>query len=111
MSASKAKGTRFESDVVGYLKEHGFQWAERRAQGGSKDRGDIAGVLGWVLECKAEKAISLAGYVEEARTEGGNAGLRWFAAIVKRRNKGPGDAYVVMPLSVFCDYVRDEQPF
>jgi Holliday junction resolvase len=101
VSASRQKGTRFESEVVGYLRENGHAACERRALSGKNDRGDIAGVQGWTLECKAEKAISLAGYVEEARAEAVNAGTANYAAVVKRRGKGVSEAYVVMPLAVF----------
>lgn len=107
MSASKAAGTRFESQAVEFLRGHGFPHAERRAQGGIHDKGDIAGVVGWTLECKATKSIDLAGAVDEARVEAKNAGGGAYAAIVKRRQKGTGEAYVVMPLSVFCQIAGD----
>jgi hypothetical protein len=37
MSASRRKGTAWESRVVEYLKEHGFPYAERRALCGTSD--------------------------------------------------------------------------
>ena len=39
------KGTGFEVAVVDYLKAHGFPHAERRAQRGVNDAGDISGVV------------------------------------------------------------------
>jgi hypothetical protein len=108
MSASRAKGTRFESEVVAYLQANGFPYAERRALGGSRDRGDVAGIPGVVLECKNEKAISLATYVKEAATAAGHAKAPTYAAVVKRRGKGPADAYVVMPLSILAALLRDD---
>ena len=60
MSAAKRKGPAFEGQVVSYLREHGFPQAERRVMGGSRDRGDVAGVPGWVLELKATRALDLA---------------------------------------------------
>lgn len=105
MSTSRRKGTTFETAVVNHLKEQGLAAAERRALSGKNDRGDIAGVPDWTLECKAEKAISLAGYVDEAAIEARNAGTRWYAAIVKRRGKGVSSAYVVMPLQVFVEFL------
>lgn len=102
-------GTRFAQKVVEYLNGHGFIYAERRAQHGVKDRGDIAGVPPFVIEVKATKAIDLAGALTEAKAELANdPHARWFCAIVKRRNHRVADSYVVMPLSVFCEVVRDD---
>lgn len=116
MSASRQKGTAFETAVVRYLQDQGFGAAERRALSGKNDRGDVAGLPGWTLELKAEKAISLASYVDEARTEAVNAGTDLYAAVVKRRGKGVSEAYVVLPLQVFvkalclsCDDVTDSR--
>lgn len=110
MSASKQKGTAFETAVVNYLHEHGFPLSERRTLSGQHDKGDIAGVIGWTLECKNRKTLDLSGAVDEARKEAGNARTSWYAAIIKRPRKGDaGEAYVVMPLSVFCDYIRGDR--
>ena len=52
MSASKSKGTAWETAIVRFLKDRGWPNAERRALGGANDRGDIAGVVGvvfWML--------------------------------------------------------------
>jgi Holliday junction resolvase len=107
---SKDKGTRFETAVVDYLRSEGFDHVERRALRGGKDCGDIAGLAGWTLECKAEKTIALGRYMDESELEAINAdpqmvslgGIPLHAAIVKRRNRGVQDAYVVMPLSQFA---------
>jgi hypothetical protein len=100
-------GTRFAQQVVDYLTTHGFPHAERRAQHGRHDRGDIAGVIGWLFEIKALKQLDVAGAVDEAAKEAENAGSPWYAAIIKRRRKSVGDAYVVMPLSLFAELLRE----
>lgn len=100
MSASRDKGTRFETEVVRYLHEMGFD-CERRALAGALDKGDISGIPGWTLECKNERTITLAKYMDEVNYETVNARTPYGAAIVKRRNKGVADAYVVMPLYQF----------
>jgi hypothetical protein len=106
MSASRRKGTAWESSVVDYLKRSGFPYAERRAMCGTNDRGDIAGVPGVMLECKAERSIDLAGYMDEVKAETRNAGTAIGAAVVKRRNRGVADAYVVMTLKQFAEMTR-----
>jgi hypothetical protein len=106
---SRRIGPEFERAVADYLRDGGLPHADRRVKTGAKDKGDIGGVPGWTLECKNEKSISLAGYVDEAQVEAGNAGTDRYAAVVKRRGKGVRHAYVVMPLEVFLAIVTGEQ--
>ncbi len=97
MSASKRKGTGWETSVVQYLKENGVPHAERRALNGAKDRGDIAGIPGVVIECKNERTITLAQYADEVDAEATNDGAVVGVAWIKRRGKAsPGDAYVLL---------------
>lgn len=106
---SKTKGTAFESAVVAYLQEHGFPHAERRAQRGINDAGDIAGVVGWCLELKACKATTLGPWMNEAVIEAKNARTGRFAVVHKRRQKSTAEAFVSMPLRVFCELLGDDQ--
>ncbi len=106
---SKQKGTRFEREVADYLAEHGHPHAERMASRGALDRGDLTGVVGWVLECKATKTIDLAGAMDEVAVEQANAGTRYGAAIVKRRRKPVADAYVVLTLETFARLTGDNE--
>ena len=102
MTASKRKGSAFETAVVGYLADHGWPNAERRVQGGTRDRGDVAGVPGWTLELKATRTLDLAGAMTEAQLEADHAGTANYAAILKRRSHTIADSYVVVPLSTFA---------
>lgn len=108
---NKAKGTAFESEVVKVLKP-AFPHAERRAQAGSLDKGDIAGVHAksgtWVLECKNQARIELAQFLDEAKQEAVNADADRYAAVIKRRGKPAAEAYVVLPLSEFVSLIGDE---
>ena len=113
MNTAKQRGTRFESDVVDYLRANGFPSVERRALAGALDRGDLTGLPGFAVECKDHKTIALAAWSNEAKTEATNAGARWWCVIAKRRrSKGSSgtvsDAYVVMPLSVFADLLGQQ---
>lgn len=108
MSASKRKGTNWESAIVDYLKENGVPHAERRALNGAKDRGDIAGVPGVVIEAKSAARIELAGWLDETETERRNDRASVGAAWIKRRGKAsPGRGYVVMTGERFLRLLAD----
>ncbi len=69
-----ARGTAWASDIVNYLREHGWVHAERRALNGAQDGGDIAGVIDVCIEAKNEKRVELAQYLKETEAEKTNAG-------------------------------------
>ena len=94
---SKQKGSAWERAVADYLAGHGFPTADRAPLRGGADRGDIAGVP-FVVECKAERAINLAGYMDEVKVETANAGAPFGVAFVKRHNRRVGDGYAVMTI-------------
>ena len=100
---SKRKGDRFELEVARYLSEHGQPYAERLLGAGRRaDRGDTTGIPGWVLECKAEQRLDLAGWVTEAEAERANGRQRLAGVVAKRRGRGVADSYVLMTLATFA---------
>ena len=97
MSKSKARGTKWETAVVNYMRDNGFPTAERRTLSGSDDKGDINAGPGLVIECKAQARHSFAEWVDEAEKEKGNAGADvGFAWVHRRGNSSPARGYVVM---------------
>ena len=107
MNASKQKGTAFERECAEFLTDHTSFWVERRALAGNLDKGDLLGVPDTVLECKNHKQLNIAGWVDEAEREARNAGVRGFAALVKRRNKNVREAYAVMPLWLYAELLEE----
>ncbi|MFH9977915.1 hypothetical protein ACH4ND_01380 [Streptomyces sp. NPDC017179] len=110
MSRSKAKGTAAETAVVRFLQAAGFVQAERRTLNGVKDRGDIAGVPGVVIEVKNCARQELPAWVAEAELERDNdrasLGVVWH----KRRGKSdPGDWFVSMSGHQFAELLREQQ--
>jgi len=98
--AMKARGSQFERDVAQFLREHGHPFVERAyGAGRSDDRGDLDGLPRWVVEVKACRAIDLAGWMDEAKREQGNAGSDYAAVVAKRRTRPVADAYVVLTLA------------
>lgn len=119
-AANKRKGSTFELDLLKYLRNEGYD-TERLRLTGKDDEGDLVlkiGGLPYIIEAKNEKRIDLAGYVREAETEARNYSRARgtsvpganYAAIVKRRNAGIGEAYVVMPLHEWLQQI-DQLPW
>lgn len=107
MSRSKQKGTAWESAIVRHLATEGFPHIERRALNGTQDRGDIAGIPGWVLEAKNCRSMDLAGWVDEAAIEQANDGAEFSAVWHHRRGKAtPADGYVTMTGATFTRLLR-----
>lgn len=107
MSRERQRGTAWETECVNYLRSRGFYYAERRALSGARDKGDLTGIPGVVVEAKNEARTDLAGWLREAHTERDNAeaeiGVVWF----KRRGKtSAGDGYVLMDGATFAGLLR-----
>jgi hypothetical protein len=85
--------------LVAYARNSGAPHSERRIAGAAKDRGDIAGSPGVVLEVKAPgkgQPIDLAGWWDETVIERANDNAEIGILVIKRRNRGsPGDWYWV----------------
>ncbi len=106
-SYNKQKGTKFESDVMKYIRSLGH-FAERLAKAGANDEGDIVTIIAgqtYILECKNRKAMNLPQFWAEAQTEAANyAKARGLSVeppafvIVKRRNASVEDAWVIQPV-------------
>lgn len=108
MSASRARGTRWETAVATYLRERGWPHAERRALNGNQDRGDIAGVIDVVIECKSAARHEPGPWLDEAHKEQANGraavGVVWF----KRRGKtNPGAGFVLMDGHTFTHLLKE----
>lgn len=109
---SRRKGASFELDVLKWIREETGLRAERLRLAGKNDEGDIAvddvGLV-YVIECKNEQKISLAGYVTESITEARNyAAARSLTVddimpivVIKRRGRPIGDSYVLSTLTEF----------
>lgn len=104
---SKAKGSDAERAVVEHLRAHGFPHAERRLAGATKDRGDIAGVPGVVIEVKNCERTELGAWVDEAVLEQANDGADYGLVWHKRRGRGDAGAwYATLPAAQLVRLLR-----
>ncbi len=67
-------------------------------------------MAGWAVECKAVRALDLAGWTTEATREAANARSRWWAVIVKRRGQPIAQSYVVLSLATWVEAVAGDLP-
>lgn len=104
---SKRRGTSAEAVVVGYLRAHGVPHAERRALTGNKDRGDIAGVIGVMIEVKDQSRDQLPKWSDEVDVQKANdsadIGVCWHK---RRGTTDPGRWFVTMTGAQFIDVLR-----
>lgn len=92
---SKQRGTTAEREVVKYL-QNWWPAAERRALSGNKDKGDVAGIPGVVVEVKAAQTQLLTKWQKETAAEQANADAARCMLVVKRPYKAVPvwDAYL-----------------
>jgi hypothetical protein len=75
--------------------------SDRRRLNGRFDKGDLINTGDWTVECKNAKEIRLSEALTQAEVESRNAGTRWHAAIINRRNHATAKGYVLMTLEQF----------
>lgn len=109
MTRSKDKGTLWESAIRDYLQANGWPTVERLPLSGAKDRGDIAGIPGLVIEAKNVRGWDHLGtWIREAEAERINAGARHGVVWAKRAGKtAAADGYVIMSGAAFLDLIRE----
>ncbi|WP_206315287.1 hypothetical protein [Streptomyces sp. C1-2] len=105
---NKNKGSAWERAIVTALQTAGWPYAERRLAGALKDRGDIAGVVGVVIEAKNKARMDLAEWIDEAELERANDNA-WLGVVWhKRRGKASAaDGYVTMTGAAFLELLAD----
>lgn len=108
MSASKQKGTAYETSLLPLLSEY-YPGAHRRVLSGNKDKGDfVLPGAPYALEAKNVRAMSLGTWVDEAEVEAKNLGVPFGVVVHKRRGKtDPAKQFVTMSLEAFLKLTSD----
>ena len=105
MTAAKAAGTEWETSVARFLRGYGIP-AARTQQRSNRDVGDIHGVLGCVLQCKAvQRSVPsrVEDWLDAARDQAAEAGLQHGVVVLTGEfaPTWPGQGVVVMRLDTF----------
>lgn len=101
MSASKQKGTWFETALVQWFDRKGIV-AKRIVLHGNKDEGDVD-TERFSIEAKNCKAITLASWIKEAEAETINAGKPVVVVAKRAGISDPGRSYVITTLDTFTE--------
>lgn len=104
--SNRAKGNRYEAELVTWLKANGWPYAERR--GGGFGGSDVVGTPGLTFECKAQAGTSLGVWVDQTEAARVAAGDRYGVLAVKR--KGVADVgrwHAVMPMEALARLLAD----
>ena len=108
MAYPQQAGKRYESELMKYMREQGWD-VERLRLTGTEDEGDLllrSGDDRHVIEAKRTKSLDLAGWVKEAQVERANyanhRGIQvptvGFVVVHYARGKGIGQSYVTTTL-------------
>lgn len=100
--ASREKGKRFERNIANFFKGHGIN-AKRTAQycGKTGQAGDVEGVLGVHIECKAVEKLNLeAAYAQSVR-DAEAAGKNEVPIVIHKKSRKP--AMITMTLTDWID--------
>lgn len=111
-SANKARGTRYEREVVEFLAPM-FD-VQRLPRTGAKDEGDVEVRFKHfrvIIEAKNHKAMSLADWIKQAEVEADNREAKISVPCVpvvfaKRRGKSAANSYVVMDAEEFVSLLH-----
>lgn len=106
MSKARAKGTAWETRLVGYLRLNGFPEAMRHPLSGRLDKGDVANVPGVVFEAKNTKTLALAQWVDEMVKEKANAGAPIGVVVFPRRSHATERAYCLLELRDLVELIK-----
>ena len=116
MGKNQRIGSKFETDVMKWLRSKSGVIAERLTKAGAKDEGDIVTVIAgetYILELKNRQTFSLPEFWREAQVEALNyAKARGLGevplsyVIVKRRNASIDQAWVIQDLA---QWIKEKQ--
>jgi hypothetical protein len=108
--SSKSKGYRGEAEFVQAAVEEGFPEAGRNGSVyGSKDRGDVHGIPGWVVQVKSVAVAQIPAFIKDAGEQAVNAGVRLYCVALKLRGKHMREGVIVMPVKQWFGMVREAE--
>lgn len=103
---SRRKGASAERDLVNYLRARGFVHADRNKIGSNV--GDVTGIPGLVIECKATRTLTLPAWITQLEDEIDEANAETGVVVAKRVGRAnPADWYAIQPLWRWVDLINE----
>lgn len=103
VSASKSKGTKWETAVKEWLNRRGWRGVARHPQHGARDVGDLSGIPQLVIQCKNERTYTWGPYLRELQEQIRNADASAGVLVVHRMNQASvEEALFVMDAESFA---------
>jgi hypothetical protein len=97
IAANKRKGYSFEVETCDFLRDD-YPDVERNGNRyGPNDRGDIANVGDWTLQCKNTKTDKWFEWFTATASQSQLNRTRWWAVVRKARNRNIRESLFVMP--------------
>jgi hypothetical protein len=108
--SNKSKGYRGETEWVEAAIEAGFPDVGRNGSVyGSKDRGDVHGIRGWVVQIKSVATMKIPEYLKDAEEQAKNAGVKLFCVSFKLRGKHMREGVTVLPNRTWFQMVKEAE--
>lgn len=108
--ASKAKGYAGEREFVEAAIEAGFAGCGRNGSVyGSKDRGDVHGIPGWVVQIKNVATMKIPEYLKDAKEQAANAGVSLYCLAFKLKGKHMREGVIVLPAKLWFGMLTERE--
>ena len=103
---SKQKGARFERELAGWFREHGYE-ARRTAQycGNTGDASDVVGLPGIHIEAKHQETMRLYEWISQAKRDAEAGGKGNLPAVFHKKNYA--EILVTMTLEDWFNLYRE----
>lgn len=97
VAQNKRKGYEFEVDCCDFVRADYPDVERNGTRYGPKDRGDMANVGDWTLQCKNVKVDQWSKWFTATAVQSTNNQTRWWAVIRKARNQNVSESLFCMP--------------
>lgn len=97
VAQNKRKGYEYESDCCDFVRPEYPQVERNGTRYGPKDRGDLANVTDWTIQCKNTKVDQWTKWFAATVSQSVNNKTRWWAVVRKARNQNVRESLFCMP--------------
>lgn len=97
VAQNKRKGYEYEIDCCDFVRPEYPNVERNGTRYGPKDRGDLANMGDWTIQCKNTKVDQWAKWFQATLVQSTNNETRWWAVVRKARNQNVRESLFCMP--------------